>query len=440
MVARQLARKTLSRIRRDSAYANLVLDSALERERGLSSADRGLVTELVYGVLRQRRQLDYQLQGALRKPIAKTDPELLDLLRVGAYQLLFLDRVPAYAAVDAAVNEARKLRGGKASGFVNAVLRKIARKGRQALVDPRDDLAVGASLPDWLAELLVADLAQQEALGLARALLQPAALCLRANRLRGERGPLEEILTAEGAKIERCQHAPDGLRVKGLSSPFRSESFGRGLWTVQDEAAQLVALLLQPRDGDVVFDACAGVGGKTTYLAELVGRDGRVIAADINQTKLDILEEHCARLGTSCERQLCDLARSASDEIARCSHVLLDAPCSGLGVLRRHPELKWREPPRLAELVALQRTLLGNVVEQLQPGAVLVYSVCTFSKAEGLEQVDWLLSRFARLALEPPAEQSIVDWTALAPSGVLQLWPHRHGTDGFFAARFRVKG
>lgn len=198
MSARELARRTLSRIRRDSAYANLALDSALVRRSDLSPADRALTTELVYGVLRQRRQLDHQLQAVLHKPLGKTDPELIELLRVAAYQL-FLDRVPAYAAVDAAVGEARRLRGAKAGGFVNAVLRALVRKGRAVLVDVDDDLALGGSLPDWLAERLRVEHGS-EAAPLARSLLVPPALCVRVNATRASVEQVATALASQGGR------------------------------------------------------------------------------------------------------------------------------------------------------------------------------------------------------------------------------------------------
>ncbi len=446
----------LQRVRRDEAYATLALAGELERARGLSAADRALTTQLVYGVLRRRGQLDELLAARLSRPLSQVDPEVLDVLRLAAYQLLALDRVPAYAAVDEAVSAVRGLRGQRVAGFVNAVLRRIEREadGRDldallaALPAPSSAaarIARVAGLPLELARAWSRQLGEVEAQALGQALLEPARLTLRTNTLRCSREELQALLEEEGASVRLARYAPGGLYVADAGNtsrrwtPSTSAAYHDGLWTMQDEAAQLVSLLLAPRSGQRVLDACCGLGGKTTHLAELCGPSGgppTLFAVDISPRKLELLEEHCLRLGLRCEARRGDLTRGLAElPPASFDAVLLDAPCSGFGVLRRHPELKWRpgavDPKRRAALVELQRELLTAARQLLAPGGTLVYAVCTITPEEGPKQLRWLLETFPELSLAPP----VAALGALAPRGELCLWPHRHGTDGFYAAR-----
>lgn len=433
--ARDIARHVLRRVRRDQAYASLVLSSELARQRRLGQADRSLATDLVYGVLRQRRLLDHVLAQHSSRPLRRVDPDVLDALRLAAYQMLLLDRVPAHAAVNDAVEVVRTTRGKGVAGFTNAVLRKLtpADLERDLPADPVSRLAVSCSLPDWLARAWCDQLGLEQATALARSLLQRAPLAARVNSLKATPDALRADLEALGASVEPGRHAPDALTLARLGRPFTSASYLDGRWTAQDEAAQLASHLLDPQPGETVVDACSGVGGKATHLAALMQNRGQVICVDHSQRKLQLLGEHCLRLGASCcePRQLDLLADGALDGLGA-DRLLLDAPCSGLGVLRRHPEQKWRlEPRQLQELAQLQRRLLSTAVRALRPGGVLVYSVCTTTDAEGPDQVAWLEATHP-LRLQPPTAGPLA---RLASDGTARLWPHSHGTDGFFLAR-----
>ncbi|MBW2733335.1 MAG: 16S rRNA (cytosine(967)-C(5))-methyltransferase RsmB [Deltaproteobacteria bacterium] len=430
--ARQVALMVLARVRRDAAYSNLALSGELSRQRHLSSADRGLATELVYGTLRHQRFLDHAIDGLLKSKKA-LDPEVRDILRVATYQLLMLDRVPRYAVVNEAVDAARRLRGAHVGGFVNAILRRMGDNppSRSAC----DDLALRCSLPDALAREFVAQCGAEEGEKLAEALLLPASLIGRVNTTRGSREEAATTLQGEGAKVEPVDYAPAGLRISGFGGAFESDSYLHGLWTAQDEAAQLVTLLLEAKRGERVLDACAGVGGKATHLAELC--DEPVVCWDVNARKLQLLEEHALRLGVRCETRVGDFTTSGDDVKGDFDCVLVDAPCSGIGVLRRHPELKWREASNRAELVALQRRLLTRAIAALKPGGRLVYSVCTITEEEGPQQLAWALERFGEVSLEAPTDDARL--LGLAPTGELRLWPHRHGMDGFYAMRLKKK-
>ena len=435
--AREACRRVLRRVRRDRAYANLTLAGELERTH-MSARERGLATELVYGVLRHQRRLDHCLARHSDHPLSKVEDDLLDAMRVGAYQLLMLERVPAHAAVNDAVEAARQGRGKGPAGFVNAVLRSISPGDLDMDLpdDPVLALAVGGSLPTWLAKRWRRQLGHEEAAALAASLLERAPLTIRVNPRRISLEALQARLEGEGARVSRGGLAPAALNLEGLSDPFRTLSYLEGLWTVQDEAAQLAAEFLRPGPGMRVLDACAGVGGKATHLAALMGDEGEVLCADRSERKLGLLSEHCLRLGiTCCQPMVTDLSRAGALDGVGVDGVLVDAPCSGLGVLRRHPELKWRpERPAFGELVRLQRALLEQAVGTLRPGGALVYAVCTTTAEEGPEQAAWLRERFPDLRPDPPTGGPLAP--LVGSDGSVALWTHRHGCDGFYMVRF----
>ena len=346
---RDLAAVTLQRVRRDGAYASLALAAELRRSR-ISPQERRLATELVYGVLRHRRRLDHALQRQMRRRIDRTDPETLDQLRLAAYQLLMLDRVPDYAAVDHAVSATRRTRGPRVAGFVNAVLRKVSREGEDPPPEAMARLAVECSLPDDLARYWVRQMGADGARRAALALLERAPLSIRVNSLKSDVARARAALADEGVRAEPGQWVGSALRIHaGEAVPFDLPSFRDGLWSVQDEAAQLVSLVVDPRPGETVLDACAGVGGKSAHLAALMQNSGRLVCVDQGPAKLELLREQCQRLGVAnCEDRAGDLRGLDFVSGLQADRVLADAPCSGLGVLRRHPELKWRQGAGLA--------------------------------------------------------------------------------------------
>ena len=383
MTAREVARRVLDRVEREGAWATPALDGELARA-GLDERDRRLAAELVYGVLRHRTRLDRAI--AAHADLKKTPPRVVLALRVAAYQLIFLDRVPPYAAVDDAVAAAREAAGPKLGGFVNAVLRKIVAHKEPPLPD---DWEIKYSLPGWiLAELKAAGGGPHVA-----AFGEPAPLVARGNRRRTTRDKLIEHLHAAGVTATPIPLVSMGLRLDGLGDPARSPSFLAGLWTVQDAGAQLVAEVAAPRPGQHILDACAGVGGKSTHLAELTDDLATIDAADLNATKLGLCGETASRLGlTSIRRHAVDLLSPALP--GPYDLIVLDAPCTGLGVLRRHPDAKWRlRPDDVPRMAALQRQLLDAVVARLAPHGTLVYSVCTFTRAEGPDQIRALQER-----------------------------------------------
>ena len=438
--ARYEALRILVRVETDRAFADITLEHALDRAQ-LEARDAALCTEIVYGTLRWQRHLDWRLSAHLHRPMARLDPWVRALLRLTAYQILFLDRVPRWAAVDEAVSLAKlKARTPGPAEFVNAVLRSLTRAPapRAFPANPVEAAGVRWSFPDWIAGRWMARYGRVEAEALMAALNERPPLTLRANRLRITREALAARLREEDLADSRpTVLAPDGLVLdKGAVS--RLAAFTEGWCTVQDEASMLVALLLDPQPGDVVADACAAPGTKTTQLAELMGNRGRIIALDASAGRLKLLDRAAGRLGvTIVESHAGGAAALAPRWNGRCDRVLVDAPCSNLGVLRRNPEVKWRRTEEdLRRLQQKQRTILASAAAMAKPGGVLVYATCSPEPEENEEVVMPFLATHPDWALDAPAE-------FLVPPdahGMVRLFPHRHGTDAFTAVRLRRRG
>ncbi len=381
--------------------------------------DRGLATELVYGVLRRRGLLDRALRKISGRRLKDIDPKLHDVLRLGAYQLMYLDRVPDHAAVDAAVTQAKRRRGPRGGGLVNAVLRKLAQSPPDDRVpppppierDPVAHVAAAGGLPEPLARRLVRDLGPEEARAFAVASLAPAPLCLRVNQRRASVASVAEEVRGTPGTVPWSVVLPSGGAL-----PAELPVVREGRATPQDEAAMRVVSLLDPQPGESVLDVCAAPGGKTTYAAELMGDEGRVVAHDRLPARLARVEQSAARLGLTSVH----LAEVLPPDDERFDRVLIDAPCSGLGTLRRHPEIRWRlTDDDIAALTKTQAEVLAAGARRVRPGGTLVYAVCTVTRAEGLDQVERLGAEFA-------VEQ------------VLRTGPHQPGApDGFFAAKLR---
>jgi len=439
MSARRIAFEVLRRVETGGAWASRALDAALSQAGALDPREAALATELVYGTLRRALQLDAALAPHSRRPLAEVDPAARVALRLGAYQILFL-RTPPHAAVGEAVELAKGADHGRAAGYVNAVLRALARAPSLATpppasLDPAGHLAASASLPRWIAEEWIAWLGPAEAAALAAAANAPAPLALRSPR----RGALLDRLAAAGIEARPAPRSPHGVLVaRGSVEEVRRAAAGEP-FQVQDEAAQLVTLYAA---GDLagssarVLDLCAAPGGKAFHLAEILGPGGSVTAVELHPGKGAALRAEAAARGLASVSvvvadgtgELPGLAPGSFDA------VLVDAPCAGLGTLRRHPELKLRRVPAdLPRLAALQEALLRNALRYARPGAPVTHSVCSLSRAEGPGLVARLIAAGAERAPAPAGTPPDL----LGPDGDLLLLPHRHGGDGFFASRLR---
>ena len=437
--ARDVALRALVAIEQGGSYANLARGGL----DGLSAADRGLAVELIGGVTRRRATLDWYLGQLVSRPLAELTPPIRNGLRLGAYQLLFLTRVPARAAVDEAVKLARRYGHEGVAKLTNGVLRSLDRK-RDALPlpsfadDPVAALEVGYSLPRWLAARWHAAYGA-EAEALAAWSVAPPRLAVRVNTLRATVAQVRDAFASAGLAPELSAVAPEGLRVAIAADPAGWPGYADGWWYVQDEAAMLVARVVDPQPGETVIDVGAAPGGKTTHLAQLMGDRGTLIAVDRAPARLALLEENCSRLGVTIARPLAGDMRELTD-LPSADRILLDAPCSGLGVLNRKPDLRWRQTPEaIAELAALQGALLDACAARLAPGGVLVYSTCTIGREENQDVIQAFLARHPDFTGEPLAPWLPAAWQADTEDhgATLQLLPSRHGVDGFFIARLR---
>jgi 16S rRNA (cytosine967-C5)-methyltransferase len=441
---RELACAVLDRVEQSGAFANRALSAALDRAPALPAAERGLATELVYGVLRRRARLDRALEAFATKGLQGLDPRVRTALRVGAYQLLFLDRVPAYAAVNETV-EACKRAGGEGAGrLANALLRRLSERGEPPLpdraADPRAYLVDAAGMPAWLASLLLAERGADGALAFADAVGAPSPLALRANALRASREEVRARLLAErpDAVVEPSPLGPDALLARQLDAPAATAAFAEGLFAIEDTGAQVVVELVGARPGQRILDACAGLGGKSAHLAALAANQARITAVDLAPAKLSEAREAFARLGVAgVTTAVADLTRPFPQASARFERVLLDAPCSGLGVLRRHAEaLLRRSEADLRRLAGQQRRMLETVAPLVAEGGTLTYSVCTFERAECEDVVDAFLAAHAEFRLEGPAPSERLPWDRVVDGrGFVRTWPERDDADAFFAAR-----
>jgi 16S rRNA (cytosine967-C5)-methyltransferase len=425
-------------VERDDAFADLALEAELTR-RTLAPRDVALATELVYGTLRWQRYLDWIVAPHSRRRLPALDPRVRVLLRLTAYQVAFLERVPAFAAVNDAVTLARGAPG--VAEYVNAVLRAFTRRGaaeREPAVprEPLEALATRCSFPTWIARRWVARYGRDEAEALMRALNERPPLTLRANTLRGDRDALAARPAAEEDVITRpTRLAPEGLAVENGGAPGRWRAFADGAFAVQDEASMLVARLLAPAPGDTVADVCAAPGTKTTHLAQLMDNRGRIVALDPQPARLGRVSEAAARLGVSIVEPVEGPVETLAPRWAdTCHGVLVDAPCTNLGVLRRNPDVKWRrQPGDVAAAAARQRTILAAAATLVRPGGRLVYATCSLEPEENDAVVAAFLADRPDFAPDSPARFPV----AADAAGFVRCVPHHDGTDGFTAIRLR---
>jgi 16S rRNA (cytosine967-C5)-methyltransferase len=433
--ARYEALHILMRVERDRAFADIALEHALERAR-LDPRDAALCTEIVYGTLRWRRHLDWRLAPHLNRPLAKLDPWVRALLRLTVYQLVFLDRVPRWAAVDEAVSAARlKSRVPGPAEFVNGVLRSFTRAPAppRPPADPAEAAGVRWSFPDWMAARWITRYGPDEAERLMAALNERPPVTIRANTLRTSREELAARLRDEElAETDPTALAPEGLRVR-RGAVGRWSAFASGWCSIQDEASMLIARLLDPQPGELVADACAAPGTKSTHLAQLMGNRGRIVAMDAHAARLRLLNQAATRLGISIiETHAGGVAAVSGRWKNRCDRVLVDAPCSNLGVLRRNPDVKWkREESDLGRLAEKQQGILTVAAGLAKPGGRLVYATCSLEPEENDEVVRAFLDTHADWRVDAPADFPV----APDAGGVIRCLPHVHGTDGFTAVR-----
>jgi len=416
-------------------FADPLLDEA---RREFNARDSAFILEMVYGVLRNRSLLDWTLDRFSEKPIAKTDAGTRNILRVALYQMLFLDRVPVSAAVNTAADLAKT--HGKKPGYVNGLLRSVERN-RTALPLPAEDnplsrLSIIHSHPAWLVRRWMERFGMQRAEEFLRRNNRPAPLIIRTNTLKGSRDELVSLLETQGASIRATACSPAGIEI--LSSPGIAAlpAYRDGWFLVQDEAAQIVSFLLSPAPGETVLDACAAPGGKATHLAELMKNEGRVIALESDKKRGARISENSSRLGLSIVKPM--TGDAAAYREGTYDKILIDAPCSGLGVLRRHPDGRWtKTEASIRERSGLQKKILKNSSKLLKPGGVLVYATCTTEPEENESVVNtFVASSGGEFRIDDPRPH-LPDAAAslVGTDEFFRTFPDAPSMDGFFGAR-----
>lgn len=439
---RSIAYEVLTAVDEKDAFADRALDGRLRRSASLPDRDRRLATELVYGTIRRRGSLDRCLQPSLRRPLERLDPEILRILRLGAYQILFLDRVPDHAAVNESVELANRW-GRRGSGsLINGALRALCRAKAEGKGLPSCDIQDGkADFPAWLTRIWERELGREKTSEILGALLSPPQTVLRTNTLRTDRAGLMDRLKGEGYEAEPVHGLPQAVHLSEGGDIRKADCYRQGWCVQQDGASQLIVEILDPRPGERVLDLCAAPGIKTTHMAEKMADQGLVVALDNHPGRLRELAEGCRRMGVTVTSPVCADAsgpRHPLGDTLVFDRVLVDAPCSGLGILRRNPEKKWRPAPDFATLSSLQAGLIRTAAALVRPGGVLVYSTCTVHREENESIVEGFTAEHGGFSLEevtPFLPEGLEDLASEA--GHLSSWARPTCFDLFFAARLR---
>jgi 16S rRNA (cytosine967-C5)-methyltransferase len=435
--ARAVAFSVVRRVFADGAYADRALPAEADRA-GLDARDRALATRLAYGTVQRKGTLDHLLARLAERPVARLDPPVLAAARLGLYQLLYLDGVPDRAAVAESVDLAKGAAGRGAAGLVNAVLRRAAREGRDALLGPLHDrdpagAALLHSVPLWLAEQWWSELGPETARALLAAANEPAEHALRANTLVSDR---DAVAAALGVPSRTDPVVPEALVLEGPFDLRGSALWDEGAVWPQSRAAMAVARVVAPQTGERVLDLCAAPGGKATHLAALSGDGAEIVAVEQHPGRADALRATCARLHARGVRvEVADAAVARAD--GPFERVLVDPPCSGLGTLAAHPDLRWRmTPAAIGELAALQGRMLAAAAAVTAPGGTLVYATCTISARENEAVIATLMRSNPHFAVDD-LRADFPAWHHPQAAEYLLTMPSRDSTAGFFVARLR---
>lgn len=441
------------------SFTDIVIDRLLAKFE-LSAVDRHLFTELVNGIVRRKRTLDAIIDRLAKQPAHRQPPNLRHLLRLGIYQLRYLDRIPESAAVNTTVDLAKANDLAGLAGVVNGILRQYIRQqgDRSAVLDLPVDLVsrlgILYSFPDWMVAQWLAELGESETEQLCQAFNQVPSIDLRINSLRIDTDPSQNSSPIDRIQQQRTKlveifhsidlqaiplpYLPQGLRFVGnVGAISLLPGYQAGWWTIQDSSAQLVTHLLDPQPHEVVIDACAAPGGKTTHIAELMGNTGQILALDKTASRLKKLQQNLDRLKLQTVKILTGDSCGFSELIGTADRVLLDAPCSGLGTLHRRADARWQKTPaQIQELARLQAKLLTNTATWVKPGGVLVYATCTVCSIENEDVILPFLKTHPDWQIElPPADSQIA--SLVSEAGWIKVWPHRQQMDGFFMVKLR---
>ncbi|NJK55953.1 MAG: 16S rRNA (cytosine(967)-C(5))-methyltransferase [Pleurocapsa sp. SU_5_0] len=442
--SRSLAFLALQNIYQQKAYTDIALNRVLksvDKTVEISQTDRNFACELVYGTVRRQRTLDSLIDLLGKKKAAQQPPDLRIILHMGLYQLRYLDRIPASAAVNTSVELAKEQGISKLGGVVNGLLRSYIRQAElgdplQLPTDPIPNLGIKHSFPNWIIETWLEQLPIEEVDQLLAWFNRSPKIDLRVNLLKASLEQVENALKNEGRSVERIPNLPQGLRLENAGAITDLPGYKQGWWMIQDASAQLVTHLLDPQPGETIIDACAAPGGKTAHIAELMQDNGRIIACDRATKRLNKVRENAARL------QLNSIQIEVGDsrEFERfkniADRVLLDAPCSGLGTLHKRPDLRWRQTSQaVEELFELQKGLIQKTAQWVKPKGVLVYATCTLNVLENEKVIQSFLTNNSNWSVDPHQAINAIAQNWITSEGWIKVYPHRSDMDGFFMVR-----
>ena len=431
--AREVALRALIACEKQGAWSDGFLKKSL-RDAGLDSRDAALATRLCFGVLQNRILLDYYLGRLSTVRLEKMEPAVRNALRLGAYQVLFLDRIPDHAAVSEAVDLSRKgSKNPRSAGLVNGVLRSLVRQ--KGSLEPPADPEIRYSHPKWLADTFIRRLGREEAERLMAADNGEPPTCAQVNTIKATTEQVTEALRAEGVEVEPHPWLPNCLLLSHTGSLEELTAFRKGLFYIQDAAARLAVLAADPKRGMEVLDACAAPGGKSFAAAIAMDGRGSITSCDIHPHKIDLIQAGAKRLGMDCiSAKMLDGKEYKEEFLDGFDLVLADVPCSGLGIIRKKPDIRYKDPKPMEGLPRVQKAILNNVCRYVRPGGALLYATCTLLERENEDVVHDFLDNHKDFTLEGFKVPGDFEG---AKEGMVTCWPHRHSTDGFFFAKLR---
>lgn len=437
---REIALDTLNEVFNKDAYSNIILNHKLNSS-GLEDRDKALVTEIVYGTIKYKYTIDKILDSFLKSGTNKLDKQILNILRMGVYQIKYLDRIPDFAAVNECVELAKK-KSIKFSKLVNGVLRNFIRN-KDLKIEFKNDikrLSFEYSFPEWMVELFVKQYGKEIAERILMGLNSTPPNTVRVNNLKTNYDEVWENLDSNEYNIQDGKVCPEAIQIIKGRSIEKNPFFTDGYITVQDESAMLVAPSMELKDNMVVLDLCSAPGGKTTHIAEIMNNTGVIHAFDIHTNKLTLIKQNVERLGiTNIKLDTMDASILNRDLLNKADRVLIDVPCSGLGIIRKKPEIKWNKTYKdLKSLVPIQKDIMKNAAQYVKPGGIILYSTCTLNKEENEKNIKWFLENFKEFKIEPLFYGNI-DNMIYNEMGVVTILPDDN-MDGFFIAKLRKQG
>jgi len=442
--ARKVSVKILCEILEEECYSNITLNKYLNKIE--DTTDRGFITQLVYGTITNIYYIDYVINSYSKTKTEKMKPLILNCMRISVFQMFFLSKVPVSAICNEAVKIVKKSRYSGLASFVNGVLRNIARNKDDIKYPIKEKnvveyLSIMYSFPEWIIKLWIDQMESLEVVeDLCKKSNEVSEISLRCNTLKINPEALYELLEKSNINCIKGEFVEECIKISKSSAIKNIKGFDKGYFQVQDQSSMLVAYAANPSEEDLVIDVCAAPGGKSTHMAQIMNNKGRIIARDVYEHKLLLIKENYERLGiNNIETGMYDATKIDEKLIRKADVVLVDAPCSGLGIIRKKPDIKLNSNENIKELVEIQRQILSVTSNYVKDDGVLIYSTCTINKEENEQNVKWFTNNFdfELDSLEQYLPENLSD---NLKAGYIQLYPSIHNTDGFFIARFKRKG